>query len=169
MGPEPLPSSLTPPTCHPLLPLRKGQCARSPGWVSQVAGKTHRKGCFWFSLAPRLPPGSVPPSAPGTAAAPQIRRKLMLMPLFQFAGVTNKVQGTTDCGLKNDDSFLSHVPGGWKSQITVLPAWFLLRPLSLACGWPLSPHVFTWLSPVCVLVSFYADTDRIAEVGEGQW
>ena len=36
---------------------------------------------------------------------PQIWRKLMLMALFQFAGVTNEVQSTTDSGLKNEDSF----------------------------------------------------------------
>ena len=77
---------------------------------------------------------------------PQIWRKLMLMALFQFAGVTNEVQSTTDSGLKNKDSFFFSRSWRLKSQIKVLPAWFLLRPLSLACGWPLSPHVFTWLS-----------------------
>lgn len=40
--------------------------------------------------------------------------------------------------------------------------WILLRSLSLACRWPTSPCVFTWLS--LILISSYKDT---GDVGPG--
>ena len=48
---------------------------------------------------------------------------------FARAPVTQTCPGPD--GLDSSDS-RSHRPGGWKQ------AWLLLRPLSLACGWPSS-------------------------------
>ena len=45
-------------------------------------------------------------------------------------------------GLKRD--LISHHSAYWKSKMKCHQSWFLWRPLSVACGWLSSPHVFTW-------------------------
>ena len=44
----------------------------------------------------------------------------------------------------NHRNLLSHSSGGWAPQSSSRRGWLLLRPPSLACGWPSSCHVVTW-------------------------
>lgn len=63
----------------------------------------------------------------------------------------------------NSWNLFSQDSGGWKCR-TGLAGLFMLSPLCLACRWPSSLSVLTWLSfgfVVCVLISSYRDTSHI--------
>lgn len=67
-------------------------------------------------------------------------------------------------GSLNDRNLLSQNSGGCKPRPGCQQGFLFLRSLSLACGWPSSPSVFTWSSCVCVclLISyFYKDLGLI--------
>ena len=63
----------------------------------------------------------------------------------------------------NNKHLLPHSSGSLKSKFRSCQGWFLLRPLSLACRWWSSLHIFTRsLLWVCDPISFsYKDTSLI--------
>ena len=105
--------------------------------------------CRPAGVAPIRPLAWAPPYAASVALKSLKKTKTKTKTLLLLVCFSSHSEMPPFSGLNNRKYFLTVVEAGsLRSQCQ--QGWFLLRPLSLACTWPSSPHVPTGHPSVCL-------------------